>query len=97
MEQYAAAALAAFAGTFPDMKAAAFARPDGLLRMSAPAFAAASPELATVPAGSAGGGETRVTLITTLDGREIARGTAVYTEAELARRQAIQARREGLL
>lgn len=97
MEQYAAAALAAFAGTFPDMKAAAFARPDGLLRMSAPAFAAASPELATVPAGSSGGGETRVTLITTLDGREIARGTAVYTEAELARRQAIQARREGLL
>lgn len=97
MEQYAAAALAAFAGTFPDMKAAGLARPDGLLRTATPAFVAASPELATVPAGSAGGGETRVTLITTLDGREIARGTAVYTEAELARRQAIQARREGLL
>ena len=41
--------------------------------------------------------EYNITLITTLDGREIARGTAVYTQSELSRLQTIQARKEGYI
>jgi hypothetical protein len=61
-------------------------------------LAYASPELASVPSSvSDGGKDYTITLITTLDGREIARGTAQYTEAELSKRQTIQARKEGYL
>ena len=58
-------------------------------------MAATSPELSSVPAAAAGDREYKVTLITTLDGREIARGTAKYTQAELDRMEAVKARRKG--
>lgn len=58
-------------------------------------MAATSPELSSVPAAAAGDREYKVTLITTLDGREIARGTAKYTQAELDRMETVRARRKG--
>lgn len=99
MEKYAGESLAAFRdalGLTEGIKAT-FAAPDiGKAAFPMP-MAAAAPELASVPAAVAGGKDYTITLITTLDGREIARGTAQYTEAELAKRQTIQARREGYL
>ena len=99
MERYANESLAAFRdalGMTGGMKAS-FAAPDIRKTALPMSMSAAAPELATVPAAATGGRDYTITLITTLDGREIARGTAQYTEAELAKRQTIQARREGYL
>lgn len=100
MQGYAEAGITAFqrgAELSASRKAATFATAPSIRRLSTSSFAAASPELSSVPATSVGEQEYKVTLITTLDGREIARGTARYTQAELDRMEAIRARKEGRL
>ena len=100
MERYANESLEAFRnalGLTNGLKAS-FSAPDIGRNILPMTMTSASPELASVPSSvSEGGKDYTITLITTLDGREIARGTAQYTEAELAKRQTIQARKEGYL
>lgn len=100
MEKYANESLEAFRnalGLTNGIKAS-FSAPNIGKNILPMTLAYASPELASVPSSiSEGGKDYTITLITTLDGREIARGTAQYTEAELAKRQTIQARKEGYL